>query len=141
MGNTSSTTTKAQYCKFNKTEFSVKTQIIADSYSIAHYYSEELLMPSLPTSLLKYQNYNELSENYFNTRRRESISELTSLNPKINNYYDFYLALGQLRIEYERDDLNETDRRNKLKLVFEIAFKIVQLLTYELNATCQEVPS
>jgi len=138
MGNTSSTA-KAQYCKFNKIEFSVKTQIIADSYSVAHYYSEELLLPVMPTSLLKYQNFNELSENYFNTRRRESIPELTALNPKINNYYDFYLALTQLRAEYENNDLNEADRRNKLKLVFEIAFKIVQLLTYELNATCQGV--
>ena len=138
MGNTSSKA-KAQYCKFNKTEFSTKIQLIADAYSVAHFYSDELLAPQMSVALLKYQNYNELSENYFNTRRHEVIPELVALNPKINNFYDFYVALSQLHIEYERKDLNDSERRDKLKLVFEIAFKIVQILTFELNITCQDV--
>jgi hypothetical protein len=138
MGNTSSKT-KAQFCKFNKVEFSTKIQIIADAYSVAHFYSDELLAHQVSLSLLKYQNYNELSENYFNSRRHEVIPELVALNPKINNFYDFYMALNELHLEYERRELDDNDRRNKLKSVFEIAFKIVQILTFELNSTCQEV--
>jgi hypothetical protein len=140
MGNTSSNT-KAQYCKFNKTEFSTKTQIIMDAYSVAHYYSNELLLSVMPQSLLNYQNYNELSINYFASRKFEKIPDLIELNPKIQNFYSFHIALLQLHIEYERPELTESEKRDKIKAVFEIAFKIVQILTNELNTICQVSPT
>jgi hypothetical protein len=137
MGGSSSKIQLAQSCKYNKSDFAVQIKIIQDSYDVAHFYASELLNPVISSKLIKYQNYNELSENYFITKRKEVIPELNSLNPKINNYYDFYLALGTLDLEYEKIGLSDSDRKKKLESIFTIANMITKLLVNDLNMSCE----
>lgn len=137
MGSFTSKIQLAQSCKYNKNDFAVQVKIIQDSYDVAHFYAGELLNPVISSKLIKYQNYNELSENYFITKRKEIIPELNSLNPKINSYYDFYLALGTLDLEYEKIGLTDSDKKNKLESIFTIANTITKLLVRDLNNSCQ----
>jgi hypothetical protein len=139
MGQSTSKPTKkiAIDCKYNKTDFMLKLAILKDAYELSNYYGNEFISKTqLPNKLLKYINYNETTEQYFNTKRKDSFDELTDINPKIRNYYDFYMALNTFNVEYERPDMTEFERRNKLKNVFDISYKIVQLLVEELGMSC-----
>lgn len=138
MGNSNSRTIKkAIDCKYNKTDFMLKLNILKNAYEVSTFYGNEFASYSpLPSRLIKYLNYNDITEQFFNTTRKDDIEELIEINSKIRNYYDFYIALNSLNVEYENPNLTENERRIKLKIVFEISYKIVELLIQELSISC-----
>uniref|UniRef100_A0A6C0H6H7 Uncharacterized protein n=1 Tax=viral metagenome TaxID=1070528 RepID=A0A6C0H6H7_9ZZZZ len=128
----------AQYCHYTKADFQTKIDIIRDAHSIVHNYADLLLLEDkMPIQLPEYKNYMDVSENYFNTRRKDTIQDLQAVNPKIRNYYDFFNALSNLQSEYEKSE-GEKERRSKVRDVFEISYVILRLLIEELWESCDE---
>lgn len=136
MGGTFSGTQIAQHCKYNKKSFNKTLDVIRDAHYIVQYYSDILLQERMPTQLQEYINFNELSEDFFNSRRKDSIPELQIVNPKINNYYDFYTALSKLQREYEKPDNTHVERRQKITEVLRVGQTVLQLLIEELWESC-----
>ena len=136
MGASTSVPEIAQMCSYNKEDFNKKLNILRDSHSLTQYYASVLLSEKMPITLKEYINYNEESEDYFNTRRKETIDDLQSANPKIKNYYDFYDALNNLQNEYERNDISENERRSKITDVFNVSYTIMRLLIEDLWESC-----
>jgi hypothetical protein len=123
-------------CKYQKDDFNNKIEVLRDSHALMQYYANLLLGEKMPMTLPEYKNYNATSENHFNNKRREEMSDLMSINPKIRNYYDFYNGLNNLQSEYERNDITENERRNKIKDVFSVSYAILKLLVEELWQSC-----
>lgn len=123
-------------CKYQKDDFNNKIDVLRDSHALMQYYANLLLSEKMPMTLAEYKNYNSTSEEHFNKKRREEMSDLMSINPKIRNYYDFYNGLNNLQSEYERNDITENERRNKIKDVFAVSYAILRLLVEELWQSC-----
>jgi hypothetical protein len=123
-------------CKYQKDDFNNKIEVLRDSHGLMQYYANLLLGEKMPMTLAEYKNYNATSEEHFNKTRREEMSDLMSINPKIRNYYDFYNGLNNLQSEYERNDITENERRNKIKDVFAVSYAILRLLVEELWQSC-----
>lgn len=137
MGSSSSKPKVSEFCQYNKKDFQNRLIIINDAYEIAQFYGSFLLTPEdLPVQLPEYRNFGDSSEEYFNTRRKDVMPDLQAVNPKINNYYDFYKALSNLQNEYERPDIKPETRREKIKDVFNISYVILKSLIIELNESC-----
>ena len=136
MGGSTSTLASAESCVMNKKTFNEKIDIIRDAHSLMQYYGSLLLAVRMPIKLDEYRQYSRVSEDYFNTRRKDTISDLQAINPAFNNYYDFYKALGVLQIEYERNDITEADRKKKLESVFNASYVVLKLLIEELWESC-----
>ena len=138
MGGSSSavSTEVAQNCVFAKTDFQTKIDIIRDAHSMVQYYATLLLSEKMPLQLPEYKNYIEVSENYFNTKRKDTIQDIQDTNPKLRNYYDFFNALNTLQMEYEKNEITENDRRRKVRDVFEVSYVILRLLVEELWESC-----
>jgi hypothetical protein len=129
MGNKSS---KLNY-KLNKNEFDEKIVILQDSIDLAHFYATELSNQVMPIKLTRYQNYNEKTEEYFNTTRKDNNIELLNQNAKTRNLYDFYIQLTLLPKEYENPNSTELDKRNLIKLIFTTSYNITKMLLSELT--------
>lgn len=126
----------ASMCKYNKQNFQERIDILRDAHSVMQYYADILLKAKMPTSLGEYRNYTESSEQFFNTRRKDQISDLQAINPKINNYYDLYNAILNLQNEYERGDITENERRSKITDVFNLTYSTLKALIEELWESC-----
>lgn len=118
--------------KFNKFDFNRKIVILQDSLDLIQFYANELSNQIMPISLSRYHNYNEVTEEYFNSKRKESNIQLMNQNAKTRNLYDFYIQLTLLPKEYEDPNMTETDKRSKIKLVLETATSINKILISEL---------
>jgi hypothetical protein len=129
MGNKSS---KLNY-KLNKNEFDEKIVILQDSIDLTHFYATELSNQVMPIKLTRYQNYNEKTEEYFNTTRKDNNIELLNQNAKTRNLYDFYIQLTLLPKEYENPNSTELDKRNLIKLIFTTSYNITKMLLSELT--------
>ncbi len=136
MGASTSVEDVAQSCTYNKNSFNRRLEAIRDAHGLVQYYATLLLQEKLPVQLPEYRTYGEIAEGYFNTRRKDQIPELLNVNPKINNYYDFYNALLNLQREYEKSDITGTERRAKIVEVFNTAHVVLQLLIEELWESC-----
>jgi hypothetical protein len=130
MGNRHS---KSSY-KFDRVDFDKKIVILQDSLDFIQFYANELSNQVMPVSLSRYHNYNETTEEYFNSKRKESNIQLMNQNAKTRNLYDFYIQLTLLPKEYEDPNATETDKRNKIKLVLETATSINKILVSELTS-------
>lgn len=123
-------------CKYKKDEFNNKIEILKDAHGLIQYYASLLLSEKMPINLPEYKNYSSVSEDHFNTKRKNEMADLQAANPKIRNYYDFYNGLNNLQAEYERNDITENERRNKIKDVFNISYIVLKLLVEELWESC-----
>lgn len=123
-------------CKYKKDEFNNKIEILKDAHGLIQYYASLLLSEKMPMNLPEYKNYSSVSEDHFNTKRKNEMADLQAANPKIRNYYDFYNGLNNLQAEYERNDITENERRNKIKDVFNISYIVLKLLVEELWESC-----
>jgi hypothetical protein len=123
-------------CKYQKDDFNNKIEVLRDAHGLMQYYANLLLTEKMPMNLPEYKNYNQTSEEHFNKKRREEMSDLMSINTKIRNYYDFYNGLNNLQGEYERNDITENERRNKIKDVFAVSYAVLRLLIEELWQSC-----
>lgn len=123
-------------CKYQKDDFNNKIEVLRDAHALMQYYANLLLTEKMPMNLPEYKNYNPTSEDHFNKNRKEEMSDLMSINPKIRNYYDFYNGLNNLQGEYERNDITENERRNKIKDVFSVSYAVLRLLIEELWQSC-----
>ena len=123
-------------CKYKKDEFNNKIEILKDAHGLIQYYASLLLSEKMPMNLPEYKNYSSVSEDHFNTKRKNEMADLQAANPKIRNYYDFYSGLNNLQAEYERNDITENERRNKIKDVFNISYIVLKLLVEELWESC-----
>lgn len=126
----------AQNCLYTKADFQTKIDIIRDAHSMIQFYADLLLSEKMPIQLPEYKNYSEVSEAYFNTRRKDTIQDIQEVNPKIRNYYDFFNALNNLQLEYEKNEITENERRRKVRDVFEVSYVILRLLVEELWESC-----
>lgn len=117
--------------KFNKTDFDKKTNIITDSIDLTHFYTNEL-SSVMPLTLQRYYNYNSITEEYFNTKRKENNTELLNQNPRVKNLYDFYIQLNLLQSKYENPNMTDSDKRNEIKLIVETSISITKMLIHEL---------
>lgn len=145
MGGSTSTPTIVEFakiCKYNKDDFNKKIDVLRDAHALMQYYTELLLNEKMPINLPEYKNYNDISEEYFNTRRKEEMGDLQAINPKVRNYYDFFNALSNLQAEYERNDITENERRNKIRNIFNISYIVLKLLVEDLWNSCdvQQIP-
>lgn len=123
-------------CKYKKDEFNNKIEILKDAHGLIQYYASLLLSEKMPINLPEYKNYSSVSEDHFNTKRKNEMADLQAANPKIRNYYDFYNGLNNLQVEYERNDITENERRNKIKDVFNISYIVLKLLVEDLWESC-----
>jgi hypothetical protein len=137
MGGVSSSQ-KAQTCKYSKQDFTTRINVIRDAHSVMQFYASILLREQMPATLPEYKNYSGASEEYFNTKRKENIQELVSLNPKIKNHYDFYNALTFLQTEYERRDITDNERKSKITNIFDISYVLLKFLVDDLSSSCEE---
>lgn len=137
MGGVSSSQ-KAQTCKYNKQDFNTRIGVVKDAHTLMQYYASILLREQMPATLPEYKNYAPASEDYFNTKRKETIQELVALNPKIKNHYDFYNALTFLQTEYERRDITDNERKSKITNIFDISYVLLKLLIEDLLNSCEE---
>lgn len=134
----------AQYCKYNKKDFAQRIEVVRDAHTVMQYFASLLLSKqSMPMQLSNYPNYGDAAEDYFNSKRKQEMSDLTAINPKITSYYAFYSALGNLQGEYEKPEMTEETRRGKIEQVFNLSYTILKLLIEELLQSCddQGVPS
>jgi hypothetical protein len=122
-------------CTYKKDDFNNKIEILKDAHALVQYYASLLLAEKMPMNL-EYRNYNPTSEDYFNTKRKMEMGDLQAANPKIRNYYDFYNGLNNLQVEYERNDITENERRNKIKDVFNVSYIVLKLLVEDLWESC-----
>jgi hypothetical protein len=127
----------ATMCKYQKQDFNTKINVIKDAHTVLQFYASILLKEKMPVQLPEYKNYSDVSEDYFNQKRKDQYEELSSINPKINNYYDFYNALRILQQEYERGDITENERRSKILNIFDISYAILKKLIEELSDSCE----
>jgi len=125
-----------QVCKYQKDDFNNKIDVLRDAHELMQYYANLLLTEKMPMNLPEYKNYNATSEEHFNKKRKEEMPDLLAVNQKIRNYYDFYNGLNNLKAEYERNDITENERRNKIKDVFSISYAVLRLLIEELWQSC-----
>jgi hypothetical protein len=123
-------------CQYNKRDFNTRLDIIRDAHGIVQYYAGLLLDEKLPMQLPEYRNFNADSEEYFNSKRREQNPGLTAVNPRLNSYYDFYNALGNLQREYEKTDITGSERRTKITEVFKSSYTVMQSLIEDLWESC-----
>lgn len=123
-------------CSYKKDDFNNKIEILKDAHGLVQYYASLLLSEKMPMNLPEYKNYSPTSEDHFNTKRKTEMADLQAANPKIRNYYDFYNGLNNLQVEYERNDITENERRNKIKDVFNISYIVLKLLVEELWESC-----
>lgn len=123
-------------CTYKKEEFNTQIDVLRDAHTLMQYYASLLLSEKMPLNLPEYKNYNSTSEDHFNARRKKEMGDLQAANPKIRNYYDFYNGLNNLQAEYERNDITENERRNKVKDVFNISYIILKLLVEDLWESC-----
>lgn len=123
-------------CKYQKEDFNAKIDVLRDAHALMQFYASLLLSEKMPINLPEYRNYNSTSEEHFNKKRKEEMQDLMGLNPKIRNYYDFYNGLNNLQGEYERNDITENERRNKIKDIFNISYAVLRLLVEELWESC-----
>ena len=70
-------------CKYQKNDFNNKIEVLRDSHVLMQYYANVLLGEKMPMTLPEYKNYNATSESHFNTKRKEEMSDLMSINPKL----------------------------------------------------------
>lgn len=136
MGNLFSSPTPIS-CTFNKKDFNQKLDIIRDTHSVLQFYANLLLLEKLPISLPEYKNFNQATEDSFNSRRKETIASLTSFNPKLATYYDFYNALLNLSKEYEKPDITSQERRAKITEIFNTCHVVLKELVEELWTNCE----
>jgi hypothetical protein len=123
-------------CKYQKDDFNNKIDVLRDAHGLMQYYANLLLTEKMPLNLPEYKNYNPTSEDHFNKKRKEEMPDLMSINAKIKNYYDFFNGLNNLQGEYERNDISENERRNKIKDVFGVSYIVLRLLVEELWQSC-----
>ena len=123
-------------CKYQKDDFNNKIEVLRDVHALMQYYASLLLSEKMPMNLPEYRNFNAVSEDYFNKRRKDEMNDLMEANPKIRNYYDFYNGLNNLKAEYEKNEITENERRNKIKDVFSISYVILKMLVEELWQSC-----
>ena len=119
--------------KFNKTDFNKKINLLNDSIDVAQFYSNQLGTSLMPISLSRYHNYNDISEEYFNTKRKENNTLLSNQNVNVRNVYDFYIELSNLQKDYENPNFTEIDKRNKIKLVVDTANSVTKMIISELT--------
>lgn len=125
-----------QVCTFQKQEFNEKIEVISDVHSVLQHYAKILLEERMPSTLARYANFGAVSEEYFNSRRKEKMQAILDVNPKLANYYDLYKALDNLQQEYEKPEMNEKERRAKITNVFLILQVALQTLVEELRESC-----
>lgn len=123
-------------CTFSKVDFMRKVDIIKDAYEIMIHYGSFLTEPKMPITLPEYKQYNEVTEAYFSSLRKNEIQNLRS----VRTYYEFYKQLDNLKNDYERTDANENDRRQKINNVYQTSHAILKLLIEELWNTCDGRP-
>ena len=131
MGNSSSKI-HTKY-KFDKKNFDKKMTIIQDSIDLTHFYINELSNGVMPMTLSRYYNYNSVTEEYFNNKRKDTIIELLNQNAKVRNLYDFYIQLTLLQSRYENGNMTNDDKRNEIKLIVDTSISITKMLISELT--------
>lgn len=139
MGNTVSDITKtpdvpadAYICKYNKSSFNEKLNIIRDAHDVSQYYASLLLVEKLPLKLSNYKNYNDATEEYFNPTRKNILNDLGS------SYYQFYQYLNNIQELYEQPDNSETDRRRMLTDIFNRCYIVQKYIIEDLWNDCNE---
>ena len=131
MGNSSSKV-HTKY-KFDKQNFDKKMAIIQDSIDLTHFYINELSNSVMSVTLSRYYNYNSVTEEYFNNKRKDTSIELLNQNAKVRNLYDFYIQLTLLQSRYENGNMTNDDKRNEIKLVVDTSTSITKMLISELT--------
>ena len=132
MGNSSSNL-QVDHIVCNKQNFLLLTEVISDAEKVASYYAELLLQEEpLPLVLNYYENYNKITERFFNKTRKEKIGSIDM------SYHDFYNQLAYLNYLYERPINNDNLRRKILLQVFDRAFKIQKHLVADLYNLCKD---
>lgn len=135
-GNSKQSADLAQNCVYSKTDFQTRVQIIQNAHSMVQFYANLLLSEKMPLQLQEYRNYSDVAENYFNSKRKETNSDIQEINPKLRNYYDFFNALNNLQMEYEKPEITESDRRRKVRDIFDVSYVVLRLLVEELWESC-----
>lgn len=122
----------AYICKYNKSSFNEKLNIIRDAHDVSQYYASLLLVEKLPIKLLNYKNYSDATEEYFNPTRKISLNDLGS------SYYQFYQYLNNIQELYEQPDNSETDRRRMLTDIFNKCYIVQKYIIEDLWNDCNE---
>lgn len=122
----------AYICKYNKSSFNEKLNIIRDAHDVSQYYASLLLLEKLPLKLSIYKNYNDASEEYFNPTRKTILNDLGS------SYYQFYQYLNSIQEIYEQPDNSETDRRLLLTNIFNKCYVVQKYIIEDLWDDCNE---
>ena len=134
MGGTTSTEKKippeVYICKYNKASFDKKLDVIRDAHEVSQYYAELLLEEHLPIKLDLYKNYSDDTEEYFNPTRKSVLSDLGM------SYYQFYQYLQSFPTLYERTDMNDLDRRQLIREIFNKCYIVQQYIIEDLWDDC-----
>lgn len=134
MGNTISTSDKATHCVYNKTDFKTTISIIKDAHSVMQFYASFLLLPKLPSDVTMFKNYNDITEQVFNSRRKEEIPELTKINPAIKSYYNVLSMLDSIKGMYITS--SDETKRSLIEQAFNLTYNVLVLLINELGNSC-----
>lgn len=124
----------AQNCTYNTKDFRNRIDRIKDAHRIETFYSKLLLEKKMPLVLKEYPNYNASNEEYFNSRRNESIPGIESYG--IKTYYEFYNMLGKLELVYANRSATEDERRTLIDKYVQIANFILENMAEELYNSC-----
>jgi hypothetical protein len=63
---------------------------------------------------------------------------LSSINPKISNFYELAKSLEGLETEYERTDITSSERKAKLTEIKDLMWTAIQILAEEFALSCQK---
>jgi len=132
MGASASTIKKqAIICKYNKVKFNDLLNVIRDAHEITNYYANTLIQSESKSRLDNYPNYSDVTEEYFNVTRKETVPELEE------SYYQFYQYINSLQKMYEDPNLNNEQRNDLLSTVFNKAHIVQKNLIDDLWNTCE----
>lgn len=129
---TASIPADAYICKYNKSSFNEKLNIIRDAHDVSQYYASLLLLEKLPIKLAIYKNYSDATEEYFNPTRKVYLNDLDS------SYYQFYQYLNTLRDIYEQSDVSDVIRKKLLTNVFNKCYTVQKYIIEDLWNDCNE---
>lgn len=130
MGSSSSVPANAYICKYNKTSFNNKLDIIRDAHEVSQYYATLMLVQKLPVKLDLYKNYSEMTEEYFNPNRKVVLPDLEM------SYHQYYQYLQTLSEYYEQSNNTENDRREILTKIFNKCYTVQKYLIEDLWEDC-----
>ena len=130
---------QSSICTYSKADFKTRMAVTKDAHDLFSFFNETLTdNPNAPISLERYPKFSSLSELYFNSRRKENLGKLTSINPKISNFYELAKSLEGLETEYERTDITSSERKAKLTEIKDLMWAAIQILAEEFALSCQK---